>query len=334
MGEMRLLILGGTVFLGRALTDAALAAGHAVTHFNRGQSAAPDPRVESITGDRTVAASFEPAKGDNRWDAVIDTSGYLPQVVRLSVEQLGESTHRYLFVSSISVYRGPGHSEDSPVLPAPQPLPEVKTPENYGPLKAACEAVVRDAFGDLAIVVRPGLIVGPYDPTDRFTWWLDRVARGGRVAAPGRPARKVQFIDVRDLAEWMVALLEDDAHGTFNATGPLRPVTMQQFLERCRAVAGNEAKLVWIDEASLAAQKVVPWKEMPLWLPETDASMKDFMSVPIQRAVASGLMFRPLQETIEDTLEWARSRPAGHEWQAGLPEERERALLAAFDASR
>jgi 2'-hydroxyisoflavone reductase len=334
MEAMRFLILGGTVFLGRALTDAALAAGHAVTHFNRGQSAAPDARVESIVGDRTVAATFEPAKGDNRWDAVIDTSGYLPQVVGLSVKQLRESTHRYLFVSSISAYSGPRYTEDSPVLPAPRPLPAVKTPENYGPLKAACEGVVRDAFGDLAVVVRPGLIVGPYDPTDRFTWWLERMALGGRVAAPGRPARKVQFIDVRDLAEWMVALLEDDAQGAFNATGPARPVTMQQFLERCRAVAGNDAQLVWIDEAFLAAQKVVPWKEMPLWLPETDASMKDFMSVPIQRAVGSGLMFRPLQETIEDTLEWSRSRPAGHEWQAGLPAEREQELLAAFDASR
>jgi 2'-hydroxyisoflavone reductase len=331
---MRLLILGGGVFLGRALTDAALYAGHIVTHFNRGKSAAPDARVDTITGDRTVAAALEQAKGENRWDAVIDTSGYLPQVVRGSVEALIDSTHRYLFVSSVSAYRGQGYGEESPVLAAPSPLPAAMTPETYGPLKAACEAVVRDAFGDRAIVVRPGLIVGPHDPTDRFTWWPARVARGGRVAAPGRPARKVQFIDVRDLAEWMIALLEDDASGTFNATGPARPVTMLQFLERCRAVAGGDAKLEWVDEAFLAQQKVVPWKEMPLWVPETDTALSGFMNVPIQRALATGLEFRPLQQTIEDTLAWSASRPPDHEWQAGLPAEREKQLLAALDAGR
>ncbi|MGZ5583683.1 MAG: hypothetical protein ACXWF2_11325 [Usitatibacter sp.] len=160
------------------------------------------------------------------------------------------------------------------------------------------------------------------------------MARGGRVAAPGRPARKVQFIDVRDLAEWMIALLEDDARGTFNGTGPARPVTMQQFLERCRAVAGGDAKLEWIDEAFLAQQKVVAWKEMPLWVPETDALLAGLMSVPIQRALASGLAFRPLQQTIEDTLEWSATRGPDHEWKAGLPAEREKQLLAALDAGR
>jgi nucleoside-diphosphate-sugar epimerase len=331
---MRLLILGGGVFLGRALTDAALDAGHIVTHFNRGKSSAPDTRVDTITGDRTDPASLELAKGENRWDAVIDTSGYLPQVVRRSVEALIDSTHRYLFVSSVSVYRGQGYGEEAAVFPAPIPLPDAMTPENYGPLKAACEVVVRDAFGERAIIVRPGLIVGPHDPTDRFTWWPARVARGGRVAAPGRPARKVQFIDVRDLAEWMIALLEDDARGTFNATGPARPVTMLQFLERCRAVAGGNAKLEWIDEAFLAQQKVAPWKEMPLWVPETDAVLAGLMNVPIQRALATGLAFRPLQQTIEDTLEWSASRAPDHEWKAGLPPEREKQLLAALDAGR
>lgn len=331
---MRILILGGGVFLGRALTDAALDAGHIVTHFNRGKSSPPDARVDTIIGDRAEPAALEQAKGENRWDAVIDTCGYLPQVVRRSVEALIDSTHRYLFVSSISVYRGQGYGEEAPVAATPIPLPDAMTPENYGPLKAACEAVVRDAFGDRAIIVRPGLIVGPHDPTDRFTWWPARVARGGRVAAPGRPARKVQFIDVRDLAEWMIALLEDDARGTFNGTGPARPVTMLQFLERCRAVAGGDAKLEWIDEAFLAQQKVVAWKEMPLWVPETDALLAGLMSVPIQRALASGLAFRPLQQTIEDTLEWSATRGHDHEWKAGLPAEREKQLLAALDAGR
>jgi 2'-hydroxyisoflavone reductase len=334
MDAMRILILGGTVFLGRALTDAALAAGHAVTHFNRGKSAAPDPRVDTIAGDRTDAAALAQARGENRWDAVVDTSGYLPQVVRLAAEQLGESTHLYLFVSSISVYAGQGHDEEAPVSPPPVPLPDAMAPETYGALKGACEAVVRNAFCECALIVRPGLIVGPHDPTDRFTWWPARVARGGRVAAPGRPARKVQFIDVRDLAEWMVALLDDDARGTFNATGPARAVTMQQLLERCRAAAGSDARLQWIDEAFLAEQKVAPWKEMPLWLPETDAALAGFMDVPIRRALAAGLAFRPLQETVADTLAWERTRPPDHEWKAGLPHGREQELLQAFDARR
>ncbi|MGZ5063824.1 MAG: NAD-dependent epimerase/dehydratase family protein, partial [Usitatibacter sp.] len=220
---MRILILGGTVFLGRALTDAALARGHRVTHFNRGRSSAPDARVETVTGDRTQ--SLEALAG-REWDAVVDTSGYLPQVVGKSARALRDATRRYVFVSSISVYAGPGFAEDAAVQPPPDPLPDAMTMEAYGALKAACEGVVRESFGDRATLVRPGLIVGPHDPTDRFTWWPARVARGGRVAAPGRPSRTVQFIDVRDLARWMVELVQRGAAGTFNATGPRAPVEM------------------------------------------------------------------------------------------------------------
>ena len=327
MGAMRILILGGTVFLGRAVTDAALAASHAVTHLHRGRSAEPDARVETLIGDRADPAALALAHGEGRWDAVVDTCGYLPQVVRLAADALHDSTYRYLFVSSISVYAGPGRDEDASVSPAPVPLPDAMTPPAYGALKAACEAVVRTAFGERALIVRPGLIAGPHDPTDRFTWWPARLARGGRVAAPGRPARKVQFIDVRDLAEWMVALLEDEATGTFNATGPARPLTMLQLLERCRAVAGNDARLEWIDEAFLALHEVAPWSEMPLWVPGADASLAGFMEVPIRRALGAGLELRPLQETIADTLAWSRSRAPDYAWKAGLPPEREQRLL-------
>ncbi len=263
-----MLILGGTIFLGRAVTDAALARGHRVTHLNRGVSAPPDPRVTTIGIDRT-SESLATALAAQRWDAVIDTSGYLPQVVARSARALAECG-RYLFVSSISVYGEHGYGEDAPLKTAPDPLPDAWTPETYGGLKAACEVEVRAAFGDRALIVRPGLIVGPHDPTDRFTYWPVRLARGGRVAAPGRPQRTVQFIDVRDLAAWMIAALEAVPSGTFNATGPARPVSMQVLLEACREVARSDAEPVWLDETFLAAQGVVPWKDMPLWVPESD----------------------------------------------------------------
>ncbi len=325
---MRILVLGGTVFLGRAITDAALARGHRVTHFNRGRSGAPDGRAETMTGDRTI--SLDALLG-RTWDGVIDTSGYLPQVVRRSAEALRDATGRYVFVSSISVYAGPGFSEDDAVQPPPDPLPDAMTMEAYGALKTACEGVVRGIFGERATVVRPGLIVGPHDPTDRFTWWPWHVARGGRVAAPGRAARAVQFIDVRDLARWTVGLLEREARGTFNATGPRAPLPMSQLLDACRVVSRSDASVEWIDEAFLAESGVKPWMEMPLWVPESDPHASGFMSVPIDRALAAGLAFTSLESTIADTLAWSRTRPAGHEWKAGLAEEKERELLAAWD---
>jgi 2'-hydroxyisoflavone reductase len=321
---MRILILGGTVFLGRALTDAALARKHHVTHLNRGRSAPPDARVTTIGADRASPA-LATALAAQRWDAVIDTSGYLPQDVARSARALAESG-RYAFVSSISVYEGPGYAEDAPVQRAPDPLPDAWTPETYGGLKAACEAEVRAAFGERALVVRPGLIVGPHDPTDRFTYWPVRIARGGRVAAPGRPARTVQFIDVRDLASWMIAALERGMGGTCNATGPARPVSMQAVLEACRAAARSDAEPVWLDEAFLAAQGVAPWKDMPLWLPETHPGA-GMMDAPITRALDTGLAFRPLEETCADTLRWATTERGDRPWKAGLDARRESELL-------
>ncbi|MDQ3027593.1 MAG: NAD-dependent epimerase/dehydratase family protein [Pseudomonadota bacterium] len=327
---MRILILGGSVFVGRALTDAALARGHEVTHFNRGKSAPDEPRVATLHGDRTEAAALENALYGKSWNAVIDTSGYLPQVVKLSAQALRGRVGRYLFVSTISVYAGfdmDSYDEDSPVSPPPDPLLEALDMALYGPLKAGCEQAVREQFGERATIVRPGLIVGPHDPTDRFTYWPERIARGGEVLAPGRPARNVQFIDVRDVAEWMVRLLENNVGGTINAIGPRHPTTMEQVLEACRDAGASDARLAWIDDASLLAAGAGPWKELPLWIPESDPATRGHSAGSLDRALAHGLEFRPLADTVADTLAWSRTRAAGHAWKAGLTPERERALL-------
>lgn len=328
---MRILILGGTVFLGRALTDVALARGHEVVHFNRGRNAA-DARVASIRGDRNDAGALGAAAARGPWDVVFDTSAYVPQALRKSAGALDAQTGRYVFVSSISVYAGPDYAESAPVQRAPDPLAEAWTPETYGGLKAACEEAAREMLGERVLIVRPGLIVGPHDRTDRFTWWPHRIAQGGRVAAPGRPGRPVQFIDVRDLAEWMLKLAAGGASGTFNATGPAEPVAMATLLETCRGVSGSDARFEWIDEGFLDAMKVAPWKDMPVWLPESDPESAGSMDVPLAKALATGLAFRPLAATVVDTLAYSGGFAPGHEWKAGLDAARERELLARWDA--
>lgn len=331
---MRLLILGGTVFVGRALTDAALSAGHEVRHLNRGRSRPPDPRVPTLHADRGDAAALEAALAGHRdWDAVIDTSGYLPQVVAKSVAALRPRAGAYCFVSTISVYASfaaGGFDEEAPLAPPPDPLPDTLEMEHYGALKAMCESVVREAYGERAFIVRPGLIAGPHDPTDRFTYWPVRLSRGGTVLAPGRPQRQVQFIDVRDLAEWTVAALERGLGGTFNATGPATPLTMGELLATARTVAGTDARLEWVPDDFLVGQGVAPWMELPLWIPGSDAAMAGLMGTSIARALAADLRFRPLDVTLQATLDWARTRPADHAWKAGLTPDRESELLAAW----
>jgi 2'-hydroxyisoflavone reductase len=331
---MRILILGGSVFLGRALTDAALDKGHSVTHFNRGRSGEPHARVETLLGDR---AGDLAALAGRDFDAVVDTSGYLPQVVRRSAQALRDRVTRYLFVSSVSVYDRFDHhgvTEDEPVAAPLDPVPGEMTWDKYGALKAMCEAVVRAAYGDRALIVRPGLIVGPHDSTDRFTYWPHRVALGGRVAAPVRPGLSIQYIDVRDLAEWMVACLEGSVAGTFNATGLPGAATMGDLLETCRHASGSDARFEWMDAAFLAAHGARHWTKMPLQVPEDDPAMKGFASVSVARALAQGLRLRSQAETVADTLAWSRTRPSDHAWKAGLTPDEERALLADWDAAR
>lgn len=334
---MNLLILGGTVFLGRHLVDAALAAGHQVTLFNRGQHGAElFPQIEKLRGDRDGGLD---ALAGRRWDAVIDTCGYVPRLVRASAELLAGSVQHYTFISSISVYRDLDQApvdESSPVGVLADTSVEEITGETYGPLKALCEQAAETAMPGRVLHVRPGLIVGPYDPTDRFTYWPWRFAQGGDVLAPGRPQRRVELIDGRDLATWILRMVEARRTGVYNATGPAHELTMGDLLAVCQRVAGSGATLTWVDEAFLLANGVAPWSELPLWLPEADNGV---MAVDCRRASAAGLTFRPLAETVQDTLAWLRAeRVPAHgdlgsvSLRAGMTLARERDLLAAWRA--
>lgn len=338
---MKLLLLGGPRFVGRYLVEAAQTRGHSVTLFNRGRTEPYlYPEVEKLRGDRATDVS---ALEGRTWDAVLDTSGYLPHVVRRNAEALRGRVGHYTFVSSISIYADlskPGVNESAKaarLTPEQWKTAETidesdpgNTPafmEIYGPLKAECERVVQEIFPDRAAISRPGLIVGPHDYMDRFPYWVSRVAEGGEVLAPGRPERPVQVIDVRDLAEWMVRLAEASVSGVFNATGPERPITMARMLENCREAASSDARFVWVEEAFLVERQVGPWEELPMWLPETTSTgPAGILQLDVSRAVRSGLTFRPLIETVRDTLAWERER-GRHEWRAGLTREKERGLL-------
>ncbi len=328
---MKLLILGGTVYLGRAIVDRALALGHQVTLFHRGQSN-PDlfPEAEHILGDREH--DLDRLSGRS-FDACVDTCGYVPRIVGASVRALTDAVDRYAFVSSLSVYGDPspdGTAEDGTLATIDDPTVEEINGETYGPLKALCEAAVRDAFGERALLVRPGLIVGPHDPTDRFTYWPWRVARGGEILAPGRPERAIQLIDVRDLAAWIVNLLEMQQSGAYNAVSPPGMMSMESMLCACLEVAGSDGTLQWVDDAFLVDHEVGAWIELPLWIPEDEPIARGFFAFRPDRAVSNGLTFRPIEETVRATLHWARTRPDNHEWRAGLKPDREDDLLRAW----
>lgn len=328
---MRILIFGGTNFLGRHTAAAALERGHEVTLFHRGQTnPGLFPDAEEILGDREHDLALLAGR---EWDAVIDVPGYVPRIVRASAQALAGHVKHYAFISTISVYDSipePGMDESAPVGQLPEPSEDVQ--KYYGQLKALCEDEVRAAFPDAALVIRPGLIVGPFDPTDRFSYWPIRIARGGEVLAPGDPDRQVQVIDARDLANWTVDCVERGTTGTFNATGPATRLTMREMLEACREGTASDATFTWVDESFLEAEGVGPWMEVPLWLPASDTDTRGMLAVSIDRAVHAGLTFRPLAETARDTLAWHRSRPAGTQLKAGLQPEREHELLEKWRA--
>jgi 2'-hydroxyisoflavone reductase len=317
---MRTLVLGGTQFLGRHVVDAALVRGHEVTLFNRGRTR-PElfPEVEKLRGDRDGDLSVLAGRV---FDAVVDTSGYVPRVVRATLEALGEVGH-YTFVSSVSVYADLSSpaDEDAPLAQLSEETEEYRS-EAYGALKALCEEAVRERHPD-AFVPRPGLIVGPWDPTGRFTYWPQRLADGGRVLAPAPADAPAQMVDARDLAAWIVAAGESGLAGTFNAVAP--PTTIGEVVETCRTVSASAAEIVWVDSDFLVAEGVGEWMELPLWLADPDyCSMQ---RTPVERATAAGLRHRPLAETVSDTLGWVRSGEAPSEPPAGLDRGKEQQVL-------
>jgi len=329
---MKLLVLGGTIFLGRHLVEQALGAGHEITLFTRGRHNADlFPEAERLRGDRDGGLQ---ALAGRRWDAVVDTCGYVPRIVRDSARLLAPSVERYLFVSSISVYRDfarPGVDEDGPLAELADPSVETVDGETYGGLKALCERACAEELPGRALLVRPGLIVGPYDPTDRFTYWPERFARGGEAIAPGSPDRVTQVIDVRDLAAWMLRMVEAGRAGVYNATGPEPPLTFGRLFEACRQAGGAGTVPIWVDEAFLQERGVAPWSELPLWVPQTP-DQAGFDAVAVGRAIAEGLRFRPIDETVRDTLAWAQTLPADRPRRAGLAPEKEAEVLRAWKA--
>jgi 2'-hydroxyisoflavone reductase len=326
---MRILLIGGTKFLGRQTVSAALARGHEVTAFNRGNNKGNlPPGVRHVQGDRTADLS---GLAEGEWDAVIDTCGYFPREVKATAELLAPRVGHYIFVSSISVYSDlsvPGINESSPVGELAADAPDEVNGETYGPLKVLCELEAERAFPGRSTAVRAGLIVGEHDPTDRFTYWVRRCASGGRILAPGDPEAATQFIDVRDLAEWMVRVAENRTMGVFNATGPIgTTITMRQVLEGALAAAPDGGELDWRDEAFLLNHGVVPWSELPLWLPTEGHA--GFGKVDCSRAAAAGLTTRTLQDTLASTLAWDRTRTiAADDMRAGMKSAREAELLA------
>jgi 2'-hydroxyisoflavone reductase len=325
---MDILILGGTVFLGRAIVEEALSHGHKVTLFNRGKSN-PDlfPGVENLIGDRDSDIS---ALEGRRWDLAIDTCGYVPRIVGQSARLLSNAIDHYTFISSVSVYADfskPDIDENSPVGTIEDESTEEITGETYGPLKALCEQEVLKALPNRSLVIRPGLIVGPHDTSDRFTYWVLRVSEGGEVLVPNPADLPVEFIDVRDLAKWTLTMSKKRATGTFNAIGPGQPLGMEQFLDTCKVISEIDASFSWVDGEFLLNNEVAPWTDMPMWIPSEQPEFAGFFAVSGERALEAGLNYRPIVSTIQDTLVWAKSRPDKDEMKAGISRERERQLL-------
>lgn len=338
-GKKRILVLGGTGFLGPHFVRSAQAKGHELTLFNRGKTN-PHlfPDTEKLVGDRDGKLDALKAEVDKgrRWDVVVDTSGYVPRIVRDSATLLAEAADYYMFISSISVYADPskaGLGEADDVGKLDDPSVEEVTGETYGPLKALCEEAAEEVFPGKACRIRPGLIVGPGDPTDRYTYWPVRVSEGGKMIAPGNPDDPVQLIDARDLADWMVVCSEQGHTGIYNAAGPETVLTIEQLLAACAEGTEASPELVWIDAEFLGEKKVEPWMHMTVWVPP-DSDFGGMGSVQNAAAVGAGLKFRPQADTARDTLAWWREQDEERRAKprAGLARDRETEVLAAWAA--
>ena len=329
---LSILILGGTGFIGPNQIRYAVARGHKVSMFNRGKTnPGLFPDVEHLEGDRN--GQLDALKG-RKWDAVIDNPATLPRWVRDTAQLLKDSAEQYLFISTLSVYADnsvPGMDETAKLIELADPTTEEITGEAYGGLKALAEKEAERAFPGRATIVRPGLIVGAGDKSDRFSYWPVRIARGGEVLAPGNPTDPVQFIDARDLGEFTIRLLEQKAFGAFNATGPEGPFTMAEMLYGIRGTTTEPTSFTWVPAEFLEAQEIGPWMDMPVWIPPV-GEYAGFARRSNARALQHGLTFRPLADTAVNTLAWYESRPAEEKAKprAGITAEREREVLAAW----
>ncbi len=337
---MNILILGGTGFTGPFQVKYALSRGHKVTVFNRGKSHPGElpEGVEQLLGDRNGQLD---ALKNRKWDVVIDNPTSVPVWVRDAAQILQGNVERYVFISTISVYaEGRKPNDEAAPLAKYDGADAMKETRDtivasqfklYGPLKALSEAEAEKWFPKETLIIRPGLIVGPGDQTDRFTYWPVRIDRGGEVLAPGEPGDPVQFIDARDLAEWTIRMVEKRATGIYNATGPEKALPIGDMLNGIKSALGSEAKFTWADAEFLEKQNVAPWSDMPVWVPPSGEE-GGLGRTSIKKALADGLTFRPLPETARDTLAWFKSQPAERQatLKAGLTPEREKEVLAAW----
>jgi 2'-hydroxyisoflavone reductase len=335
---MKILVIGGTRFLGRYIVEEALKRNHDITLFNRGREN-PNlfPEIEMVKGDRADDIEL---LGEQEWDCVIDTCGFVPWIVEPSIQYLKNHTKRYVFISSQSVYSDFSKApidENSTVLKiSPEKVEECRQAgygpygEHYGAMKFLCEQLIEQEMPQKALYVRAGLICGPNDYSDRLPYWVHRISQGGEVLTPGNPVQPIQLIDVRDLAFWILHMVEQQMVGIFNVTGP--QTTMRQVLNVCRQISNSNAVFHWLEEEFLLGEQVQPWTDMPLWLPEKTGLMEGekppigFFRLNINRALKTGLSFRPLSKTVEDILLWLKKENKQN-WKAGLTREKEKQLL-------
>ena len=339
--KQKILVLGGTAFLGPSVVETALAQGHEVTLFNRGRTnPGLFPSVEKLQGQRRRPNPQKPgsppqdlkALEGRKWDAVVDTSAYFTGEVEDVCALLAGNVGQYVYVSSLSVYKSLEQTaepvdESSELLACADKHTLDLGPnyENYGGLKRHCEDAAAAAFPGKATLVRPGYIVGPNDPTDRFTYWPMRFVRGGECLAPGAMDNDLQFVDVRDLGAWIVHLIEQRITGPFNAVGFDGPITTAEFLHTGKGTINHTCTFTWVDDAFLEENGVSPWGEMGCWTPKAKNGHANN-----RRAIDAGAKFRPIAETIRDTAAWAKTRGESYEWRAGMKAEREAQLLAKW----
>ncbi len=337
--KLRILILGGTGFIGPHQVEYAMSRGHTVTLFNRGQTnPGLFPTVEKLIGDRNAPDGYAALKG-RTWDVVIDNPTQIPRWVREAGAALKDSAQRYVFVSTLSTYKNRGKigmtEEDTARLNEPAAADAEPPKAAYGPLKVRCENDAKEIWGEKALIVRPGLIVGPGDLTDRFSYWPIRVEQGGEILAPGTPDDAVAFIDQRDLTEFIIRLCEQQANGTYNVVGPGYMLTIAEMLYGCKAVTTSTARFTWVDADFVLANKLRPYADLPVWMPPRGDS-EGWARMDCSKAKKAGLTFRPLAETARDTLTYYHAQTPERQaaLKAGLAPERERDVLAAWHAKQ